>query len=886
MRKIIFFFFCVLLLIIGVQQTALVKKWIAARIATQLQQELQCSCQIEIQDCNLLTSALQVGNLTLIGKNSLWRLESHNLTIKWSWFWLLYHKKLSIRLFCPTMSIQSDCHQAVPYLVQDIAESIARNPETAVFLRQIQLPNISIAVHDPVYGELTTQVALSLAQHWQSYKLQLQATNTLFTTITRSVHIPTIEVHGELRQQPNFMLHAHLTAQPFVPAPLEFICTRQESNVYAVTAHCHNSHAEGILHTTPGNYHFTGTLASNLEELAALANQQIPAISCNIMATVDATYTESFQCEGTLYATYKQFTTKVPFIVQDNYAKGRIEVSHNATSWASGKWHYPWQQQKLELTVHCLQELLVPLQRYWRIPAHQLQLSSTMQLGPTPHVEVEIKGLVAHAKARTEHLGGLQINYRQGELQAQGKLGIYTLKAAIPHPREGTVHITKNKQEEIAGVVWQPDANDEVSLHAWTEVGLVRAIINDAWADYLNGKGIIQVHANQRNQEVHMTGAFGEGSIFLGNTYNMINKATWNATYDWHTRLFTLQQGTIDLHKGSMSTQQGTLQLSPSWTIEHAHFPLTIHHSLMSWKKVYGLLSGKLLFLKKDAKPWHLRGNITIHKGQITNNVLSPEFQQTFATLQLLQHPEQQGMSYDVTVTSKKPITVKTPYITTESTVKLHVTGTSTAPTCQGEIQLHGGTITFPYKALTLDSGSVQFTKEHTLDPLLSLQAHGTIKRYQVTLAITGTTSKPQLHLQSVPTLSQAQLGALLLVGSPEAALNTMAPALLVDNLKQFILGSLEQSNTAQQKLSALLKPLKHIKIMPQLQDNAGKQSLLGGIDIELSDRLHASVQKDLTSQSSASIDVDYEVLDDVSVHAIKDERGDLGAELEMKWKF
>ncbi len=53
-----------------------------------------------------------------------------------------------------------------------------------------------------------------------------------------------------------------------------------------------------------------------------------------------------------------------------------------------------------------------------------------------------------------------------------------------------------------------------------------------------------------------------------------------------------------------------------------------------------------------------------------------------------------------------------------------------------------------------------------------------------------------------------------------------------------------------------------------------------------MSDNLHARVHKDFSKQEDFGVELEYHINDDMSVRGIKDERGDIGGEVEMRWKF
>ena len=106
-----------------------------------------------------------------------------------------------------------------------------------------------------------------------------------------------------------------------------------------------------------------------------------------------------------------------------------------------------------------------------------------------------------------------------------------------------------------------------------------------------------------------------------------------------------------------------------------------------------------------------------------------------------------------------------------------------------------------------------------------------------------------------------------------------------LQNLNNLITGSKKTIPTTTNFFKQITKPLKYIQITPNFTDQSGRGGIKGSIQIDVSDRLHARIQKNLSSQEDFSFQVEYFLTDDINVKAIKDQRGDLGAEVEFCFK-
>ena len=59
-----------------------------------------------------------------------------------------------------------------------------------------------------------------------------------------------------------------------------------------------------------------------------------------------------------------------------------------------------------------------------------------------------------------------------------------------------------------------------------------------------------------------------------------------------------------------------------------------------------------------------------------------------------------------------------------------------------------------------------------------------------------------------------------------------------------------------------------------------------GAIEIDINDQLHGLIQKNFSQPEDMLFEVEYILSDDMTLRGIRDEHGDLGGEVEMRWKF
>jgi hypothetical protein len=179
--------------------------------------------------------------------------------------------------------------------------------------------------------------------------------------------------------------------------------------------------------------------------------------------------------------------------------------------------------------------------------------------------------------------------------------------------------------------------------------------------------------------------------------------------------------------------------------------------------------------------------------------------------------------------------------------------------------------------------GSLTFLPGHMHDPTVELIAQNRIKKYLITLSVAGTVQDPHIMLDASPPLSEQQILMLLLGGSEEESLKTMMPALLMRNIEGILFGP---QRSALSYLPAWLEPLRKVTFVPQFTDQSGRGGFKGAIEIEVSKRLRAVIEKNFSLTEDTAVKVDYLLSDQVSLRGVRDARGDIGASIEMRLKF
>ena len=184
----------------------------------------------------------------------------------------------------------------------------------------------------------------------------------------------------------------------------------------------------------------------------------------------------------------------------------------------------------------------------------------------------------------------------------------------------------------------------------------------------------------------------------------------------------------------------------------------------------------------------------------------------------------------------------------------LGVTGTSSAPSLSGDIELIRGTLGFAGRSFELNEGQVSFTGGKTIDPTVRIAASEDVDDVTVTVNVNGRAYNPEITFSSTPSLPQDEVLSRILFGSSVANLSALQAVQLASSLN-----SLRATGGG-------LNPL-------------GKLRSAAGID-----RLRI-LGPDETSGRGTALAAGQYLTDDIYVELITDARGFTATQLEVSLK-
>jgi len=460
----------------------------------------------------------------------------------------------------------------------------------------------------------------------------------------------------------------------------------------------------------------------------------------------------------------------------------------------------------------------------------------------------------------------------------------YSLEAEV-YPQIALRHCMYQDEEDKKLIELQATENKK-QVEGFVSFNFIRLLINNLFHYDVQGEGNLGVVASFSPDDIIADFALHEATIRLPQTYNFIDGFHARCIYNITNSIGVLENAFLSLYTGKMSCLRATAYWDDTGSLIFAHAPLIIDSCLFNIKKdLFAIISGNFLFSKGLLLPARVDGHIIIDKAQLKENLFSGIIQK-----QLLSYTNSAVSPFNIplqgnfTIETKLPIIVDTGFLQTNAQVNLRLKKDSDDPIMTGVIALHAGTLNFPYKPLYISKGMITFSPEELCNPSIELFARNKIKKYDVFLQIDGSLLNHQISLDANPQLSEEQIVGLLLVGAEENSLNSMMPALIVQNLKNFIFSN-NQSHFFDKYFKPLLGSL-NINLVPSFTDQTGRGGLRGALEITLDDRWRAVIQKNFSLTEDTKFELEFLLSDDITLRAIRDERRDLGGEVEMRWKF
>ncbi|HKV04664.1 MAG TPA: translocation/assembly module TamB domain-containing protein [Candidatus Acidoferrales bacterium] len=334
--------------------------------------------------------------------------------------------------------------------------------------------------------------------------------------------------------------------------------------------------------------------------------------------------------------------------------------------------------------------------------------------------------------------------------------------------------------------------------------------------------------------------------------------------------------------RGSMTYGEGPLRYEVSATTSTVRIR---YPAGMSW------LAGGTLQLSGTSSAALLSGNVRVERLLFAQGVDVASF---FASASetapgpASSSPFLQNLAFDVEGQTNPGARIEWAGAHVEIDGNVRLRGTWDRPVLLGHIHLLGGAMPFRGNNFELTRGDINFANPFRLDPVLNVEATSTISQYQVTIDFSGPASHLALNYRSDPPLPDADIVALLALGSPGegsglrsapgAAQNYGATALLSEAISSGIGGRIEH-----------LFGISSFRVDPFVAGTATESNAAARVTIE------QQVARDLTITYSTNaatsnqyqlIQVEYAVKRGLSVVFLRDINGTYGLDVKFVKHF
>lgn len=495
-------------------------------------------------------------------------------------------------------------------------------------------------------------------------------------------------------------------------------------------------------------------------------------------------------------------------------------------------------------------------------------------------------GKATHVKAQHHITSAGTIKFDGVELTAEGKLDEHTYSFNAVYDKAIALRTFKY-QSQTNEILAQLIGGSGGAYTGFVNVHCVKDVLKKRMQYDLQGEGLFNIAVRPYDNAYSVDLHLHEGTIRLPRTYNFVNGFDCSLLIDLKNKKCTVSDLMCTLHNGSLHSEKMEVILSDDLSPRFVYAPLLIDHcSLNIEKELFAVISGSMLLSKRQDTGTRLKGTVIIDRAQLKENLFSESFQKNMRSFTSYSFDTRDDeMQCDIAVKTKHPVRVQTPFLQTDARIDLYIRNKIRDPQVFGSVSLTGGQLHFPYKPLYITKGSLHFLPGKLDDPLIELEAKNTIKKNNINLHVTGSLHNHHVSLEASPTLTEEQIISLLLVGSQEESLNIVMPALIMQNIKSMLFGY-DQSSQMSKYFGKLFKPFKSIHLVPSFIDQSGRGGLRGAIEIDISERCRALIQKNFSLTEDTRFELEYLVTDDISVRATRDIRRDLIGEVEMRYKF
>lgn len=209
---------------------------------------------------------------------------------------------------------------------------------------------------------------------------------------------------------------------------------------------------------------------------------------------------------------------------------------------------------------------------------------------------------------------------------------------------------------------------------------------------------------------------------------------------------------------------------------------------------------------------------------------------------------------------------------------KLTIKGTAAEPVIDGDISVLRGQMSIVGKTFVIESGSVSFTGESEIDPILAVEAKNESGALTVVAKVTGPASQPVFALSSIPALPQDEIVAQMLFGKNTSQLSSVEAIQLAQAVAE-----LSGQGGSGGGVLDFTRNLLGLDVLRVESDATGGPAV--GAGKYVTDNVYVGVKQG-TAAGSGTVGVEVELTPNISLKSDVGQTGESDIGVNFKWDY
>lgn len=893
--------------IILLQNDPAVKAYVGKQAEQIFINALECNVQLDVSDINLFARRLVFNEVKTQPHNTAdWRWTCKKFIIQFSLWELFSCGKLGLYLTLEDLDAHTDVAGSeiaiMPHLKQVM---IGFSPDAPVLLRTLTFHNAKAQSTELKNGHKLTfawDSALDFSEDRLKALLHCEdgtcsiAKQPILDSLSGTV---SLDIPYDMTKPWSVIADLRSHVPLFASPGINCFCTGTINNArgtFAIQSSDNSICIEPFIINFDAEQNSQATIKITLKQLLTLVHlpTTIPTLDGN--CTINIRYKQNVEgstIDGTVAATHIMYGTqeilekcKATFTQAKGKWHGTINARYDKQLGAQGQWEWDTTNNRAQASLINAQEISHNRWPQWFIAPEKATINILYDNLGKLHCTGK-SCLSNHNTDASISVAG-SIGMQHDEITIEGTANNHYCQGTfVWQPTFGIKEFLYKKEGKESFIALHGKKGDPKRFSGFITLPCINTIAPLLGNFTLQGEGKFDCWGVLKQNELLLKTCFSQGTIRLPQTYNCVTNIEAITRLDLANKRAIINNLRCNLYAGTCSMRRAIIACDDQWQPSIMHLPLVLDHCLLNVQKdLFATVSGNLLFDKHAQKTATLDGHLILNRSQLANNIFSRSFHETVAQYTQQSIPiRATDVICNVTLGTQHPIRIKNSFFDTKARVNLRAQGQLYSPGITGTITLEGGSLNFPYKPLFITKGDLTLDTRNSNEPLFELIAKNKIKKYEVCLSAAGSLNHHQIDFSSKPPLNNEQIIGLLLLGFEEASLSSIAPALLVNNIPNLLLGS-DPASLLQRSLDQLPDTFKRVHFIPSFNDQSARGGLRGNLEVEINDRWHASIRKNFNLQEDTHFALEYLLSDDISIKGIRDEHRDISSEVEMRFTF